>query len=147
MLEEITSGEYKFTDQAFGDWAPVRLIATGDKPLELLWANEYSVLLPQSLAIVDRAALEAHNVEMTRLQRELAELRELAEAVEKLTGWANETDWYTHIELWHDHVSTVNAYAMNGKREVAVARAEFSGQAAIIALAAKLEAHNDMGNA
>ena len=73
------------------------------------------------------------------VQSELAELRELAAAVEKLTGWASGTDDNTHIELWHDHVATVSACAMSGEHEVAVARAEFSGQAAIIALAEKLE--------
>jgi len=71
MLEEITSGVHGFAEREFEDWAPVQLIATADKPLELLWANEYSVFLPQTLAIVDRAALEAHNKRMAELEERL----------------------------------------------------------------------------
>lgn len=73
MLEEITSGVHGFTERAFEDWAPVQLIATADKPLELLWANEYSVFLPQTLAIVRVRDIEDANERIAELKREKAE--------------------------------------------------------------------------
>jgi len=73
MLEEITSGEYENTSgkQFSLDIALVEgvLEVSNSAHLDSLW-------IPDTLAIVSRADLDAHNAEMERLQAEVEALQQ-----------------------------------------------------------------------